>query len=102
MRTRPLDPFDDEQMRAFYDVSWRAEMEDGRPWNGHWTYDELTSTLREPNRDRLMLGHCVYDADTLVGAGIINLGLLDNTDKGWVFAMVDPPYRRRGAGTELD
>ena len=101
MRTRPLDPFDDEQMRAFYDVSWRAEMEDGRPWNGHWTYDELTSTLREPSRDRLMLGHCVYDGDTLVGAGIINLGLLDNTDKGWVFAMVDPPYRRRGAGTAL-
>ena len=101
MQTRPLDPFDDEQMRAFYDVSWRAEMEDGRPWNGHWTYDELTTTIREPNRDRLMLGHCVYDGDVLVGAGIVNLNQLDNTDKGWVFAMVDPPHRRRGAGTAL-
>jgi GNAT superfamily N-acetyltransferase len=101
MQTRPLDPFDDEQLRAFYDVSWRAEMEDGRPWNGHWTYEELTAELREPNRDRLMLGHCAYDGDTLVGAGVVNLGLLDNTDKGWVFAMVDPPHRRRGAGTAL-
>ena len=45
MHARPLDPHDDAQMRAFYDVSWRAEMEDDRPWNGHWTYDELASTL---------------------------------------------------------
>jgi GNAT superfamily N-acetyltransferase len=101
MQTRPLDPSDDEQLRAFYDVSWRAEMEDGRPWNGHWTFEELATLLREPSRDRMMLGHCAYDGDTLVGAGVVNLGLLDNTDKGWLFAMVDPPHRRNGAGTAL-
>ena len=37
MQVRPLDLHDDAQMRTFYDVSWRAEMDDGRPWNGHCT-----------------------------------------------------------------
>ena len=101
METRPLDAFDDEQMRAFYDVSWRAEMEDGRPWNGHWTYEELADRLRTPSGDHRLDGISVLEGDTVVGAGVIGRSLHDNLDKAWIFPMVDPPHRRRGAGSAL-
>jgi GNAT superfamily N-acetyltransferase len=101
METRPLDAFDDEQMRAFYDVSWRAEMEDGRPWNGHWTFEELADQLRTPSGDHRLDGVAAYDGETLVGAGVIGRSLHTNLDKAWVFPMVDPPCRRRGAGSAL-
>ena len=102
METRALDPFDDAQMRAFYDVTWRAEMEDGRPWNIHWTHDELAASLRESPDDHKMEGVQLLDDDgTVLAAGVIGYGLLDNTDKAWVFPMVDPPVRRQGHGTAL-
>ena len=101
MQTCPLDPHDDEQMRTFYDVSWRAEMEDGRPWNGHWTDGEVASMLRLPAPDHEWLGLCAYDGEHLVGAGMASFSMLDNTDKAYVFPMVDPAARGRGAGGAL-
>jgi GNAT superfamily N-acetyltransferase len=101
MEVRPLDLKDDAQVRAFYDVSWRAEMEDGRPWNGHWTYDELASTLRDTTPAHQVAGLAAYDGDRLVGAGIATWSDLDNLDKGYVFPMVDPPARGRGVGGVL-
>jgi GNAT superfamily N-acetyltransferase len=102
METGALDPFDDAQMRAFYDVTWRAEMEDGRPWNIHWTHDELAASLRESPDDHKMEGVQVLGDDgTVMAAGVIGYGLLDNTDKAWVYPMVDPPRRRHGHGTTL-
>ena len=38
MQTRRLDPSDDTQLRRFHEILWRAEKEDGRPWNPMWTY----------------------------------------------------------------
>ena len=101
MEVRPLDPHDDAQMRAFYDVSWRAEMEDDRPWNGHWTYDELASTLRDTTPEHRAAGLAAYDGDRLVGAGISMWSEADNVDKAFVFPMVDPPARGRGVGGAL-
>jgi GNAT superfamily N-acetyltransferase len=101
MQARPLDPHDDAQMRAFYDVSWRAEMEDDRPWNGHWTYDELASTLRDTTPEHRAAGLAAYDGDRLVGAGISMWSEIDNVDKTFVFPMVDPPVRGRGVGGAL-
>jgi GNAT superfamily N-acetyltransferase len=102
VETRALDPFDDAQMRAFYAVTWRAEMEDGRPWNIHWTHDELAASLRESPEDHRMEGVQLLDDDgTVLAAGVVGYGLLDNTDKAWVYPMVDPPVRRRRHGTAL-
>ena len=101
MQTVPLDPHDDARMRAFYDVTWRAEMEDGRPWNGHWTYEELASTVREQTPGDQVVALCAHDGGELVGAGFMRFSLLDNIDKAYVFPMVDPPARGRGVGGVL-
>src|SRR3954452_17119487 len=101
MQARPLDPHDDAQLRAFYDVSWRAEMDDGRPWNGHWTHDELASMLRDTTPEHRAAGLAAYDGDRLVGAGISMWSETDNVDEAYVFPMVDPPARGRGVGGAL-
>jgi len=101
VEVRPLDPHDDTQMRGFYDVSWRAEMDDGRPWNGHWTYDELASQLRDTTPDHRAAGLAAYDQDRLIGAGISMWSEADNLDKMFVFPMVDPPARGNGVGGTL-
>jgi GNAT superfamily N-acetyltransferase len=101
MEVRPLDPTDADQLRAFYDVSYRAEMADGREWNGHWTYDEVASMLRDGRPENRSAGLAVYDGDRLVGSGVMLWSDVDNTDKCYVFPMVDPPARGRGAGSAL-
>lgn len=101
MEIRPLDLADDDEVRRFYDVSYRAEMQDGRPWNGHWTFDEVASLLREQTPDDQAASLAAYDGTTLVGAGLVMYSLVDNTDKAYVFPMVDPPARGSGAGGAL-
>jgi GNAT superfamily N-acetyltransferase len=98
METRTLDPADDDQMRRFHQIGWRAEKEDGRPWNPMWTYEEMASFFREPTSDRRTVGVAAYDGDQMVGAGWLNLSLLDNTDTAWSFVAVEPELRGRGIG----
>jgi GNAT superfamily N-acetyltransferase len=98
MHTRTLDPADDAQMRRFHEITWRAEKEDGRPWNPMWTFEEMASIFREPTSDRRVAGVAAYDDDRMVGAGWLNLSLLDNLDTAWSFVAVEPELRGRGIG----
>ena len=100
MQTRPLDPSDDDEVRRFHEIGWRAEMEDGRPWNAHWTFDEIASMLREPTPDdQAARSPRTTGRPSSAPAG--EHSLVDNTDKAYVFPMVDPPARRSGAGGAL-
>lgn len=101
MQIRPLERSDDDQLRAFYDVTYRAEMEDGRPWNGHWTYGEVASMMRDQTPDDQVVALVAIDGRVPVGAGLMRYSLVDNTDKAYVFPMVDPPARGRGVGGAL-
>jgi GNAT superfamily N-acetyltransferase len=98
---RRLDPFDDTQMRRFHEIAWRAEMEDGRPWNSQYTYLEMAAFLREPTDDHVREGFCMYDGGEMVGAGVLERSLLDNLEKAYVFAFVEPERRGRGIGGAL-
>ena len=98
METRPLDPSDDAQMRRFHEIMWRAEKEDGRPWNPMWTYEEAAAIFREPTSDRRVVGVAAFDGDTMVGAGFLMLSLLDNLDTAFTFVAVEPALRGRGIG----
>ena len=99
METRPLDPFDDRRLERFHEITWRAEKEDGRPWNPMWTFEEMAGLFREPTSDHRLAGVAAYDDDHMVGAGWLNLSLLDNLDTAWSFVAVEPERRGRGIGT---
>jgi GNAT superfamily N-acetyltransferase len=98
---RRLDPHHDGQMRRFFEIAWRAEKEDGRPWNSYYTYPEMSGYLREPTDDRVLEGLRVYDDGEMVGAGVLEVSLLDNLDKAYVFPFVEPERRGRGVGGAL-
>lgn len=93
-----LDPADERQMRPYFEVARRAETEDGRPWNTFFTYSELSTLLREPSPERQVVGLCAVDDHSLVAVGMLQLFLLDNLDKAWLIAAVDPGLRGRGLG----
>jgi GNAT superfamily N-acetyltransferase len=98
MQTRPLDPHDDEQMRRFHEIMWRAEKEDGRPWNPMWTLRDAQGMFREETSERRNLGVTVWEQDRMVGVGFLMMSKLDNLDTAWVFAAVEPELRGRGIG----
>jgi len=37
LELRPLDVHDDAALRRWHGIGWRAEKDDGRPWNDFWT-----------------------------------------------------------------
>jgi GNAT superfamily N-acetyltransferase len=101
MQIRPVDVHDDDQLRRFHEIGWRAEMEDGRPWNTFQSYDEMAVGLREPSPGRRAEAIGVFDGDRMVGGGLVWLSLDDNLDKAFVFPAVEPGLRGRGIGGEL-
>src|SRR5215213_3888804 len=101
METRTLDPHDDAQMRRFHEIVWRAEKDDGRSWNSFWTYPEMAGVVREPTEDQRIDCLCVYDGDRMVAGGLVELSLLDNLDKAFMFPAVEPELRGRGLGSML-
>lgn len=101
METRPLDPHDGAQMKRFHEITWRAEKEDGRPWNPMWTFEEMAGLFREPTSDQRCEGVAAYDETGMVGIGFLMLSLLDNLDTAFAFVAVEPELRGRGIGAVL-
>ncbi len=98
MQTRALDPADDAQLRRFHEILWRAEKEDGRPWNPMWTFEELAGMFRQETSDQRNRGVAAYDGQQMVGAGFAMLPMLDNRTTAWLFVAVEPELRGRGVG----
>ena len=101
MQTRPIDVHDDAQLRRFHEIGWRAEMEDGRPWNTFQSFEEMAVALREPSPGQRADALGIFDGDRMVGGGIAWLSLEDNLDKAFVFPAVEPDLRGRGIGGAL-
>ena len=70
MQTRPIDVHDDAQLRRFHEIGWRAEMEDGRPWNTFQSFEEMAVALREPSPGQRADALGTFDGDRMVGGGI--------------------------------
>ena len=101
MQTRTIDVHDDAELRRFHEIGWRAEMEDGRPWNSFQTFEEMAAFLRDPSPGRLAVPLAIFDGPEMVGAGMVHVSLEDNLDKAFVYACVEPDRRGRGIGGEL-
>lgn len=98
MHTEVIDPHDDAVFRRFHEIMWRAEKDDGRPWNPMWTYDEMAGIFREPTAERRHVALAAFDGEQMVGAGFLSLSRLDNLDTAWAFVAVEPALRGRGYG----
>jgi GNAT superfamily N-acetyltransferase len=98
MEIRALDVADDAAVRRFHQILWRAEKEDGRPWNPMWTHDEFAAMVRKPTSERRMVSLAAYDGGEMVGTGFMMLSDLDNLDTAWTFVAVEPERRGRGIG----
>ena len=98
---RALDLDDEEELRAFHEMTRRSDMEDGREWNRNWMYDEMLSTFLEPDATERVEA-CVAHLDGRLLAGAVHyFPLLDNTQKTWLELYVDPAARRRGLGSAV-
>jgi GNAT superfamily N-acetyltransferase len=96
-----LDLADEQQLRAFHEVTRRSETEDGRDWCRNWSYDEMLSTLRAPDATERVEAAAAYLDGRLLGAAVHYFPLLDNQGKSWLDLYVDPAARRRGLGSAL-
>jgi GNAT superfamily N-acetyltransferase/predicted GNAT family N-acyltransferase len=101
MDIRLVDPADAPSMRRFHEIGWRAEKEDGRPWNAFWTLSEMTAVMSEPTDDARLDGVALFEGDRMVAGGVVHLSLLGNVDKAWLFPAVEPELRGRGLGSAL-
>lgn len=96
-----VDVFDDAALEEWYDVSAAAQREGLGDHATVGTLAELRVAVREPSRiKRLVLYGGRVDA-TLVVAGGLVLGLLDNTERATFACEVDPARRREGHGTAM-
>lgn len=100
MDLRPIDIHDDDLMREFHRIV-DAGHAVGREHMPRWTYDEYVEGVRAPDSGELAVHVGAFDDDRLVGIGILYEFLLDNTEKAWFEAVVDPDHRERGVGTAL-
>jgi len=98
---RELDVQDDALVRRYHEIVWRAEVEDGRPWNTFQSYEELAIGLREPSPGQRADALGIFDGDEMIGGGIVWLSLEDNLDKAFVFPAVEPARRGHGIGGAL-
>ncbi|HEX6517710.1 MAG TPA: GNAT family N-acetyltransferase [Nocardioidaceae bacterium] len=100
MQVLPIDHTDTALLARFHDVCRRAELHE-RPWESIWSPAELRARLEYPDgRERYdLLG--AFHGDVLAGGAVVDVPLLDNTDKVYFHVMVAPEHRRRGAGSLL-
>ncbi|MEO5711026.1 MAG: GNAT family N-acetyltransferase [Nocardioidaceae bacterium] len=101
MAIRPIDVHDDAELHRFHEICWRAEMEDGRPWNSFQSIEEMTAFLRNPSPGRRATPIGIFDGEEMVGGGMVQASLEDNLEKAFVHACVEPDRRGHGIGGEL-
>ena len=100
MQIRPVDVHDDTDFHAFFTVH-EASQHFQRPFVAMWGEAEAAVAFRRPDSAERSEAFVAVDGDTVVGAGIADFPLLDNTDKVYFTVDVHPDHRRRGIGTAL-
>lgn len=100
MDIRPLDVADDAQMRAAFEILTRDEAV-GREDKPPWTFENFTGMLRSADPGEHREPRVGYVDGEMVAYGLVELFLLDNTDKGWVQVRVHPDHWSQGHGSEM-
>ncbi len=100
METRLIDVHDDSECARAYEVICASKGHE-RPWNEPPSLAETLVEWRHVDKAEPMEMWGAVDAGELVGVATLWLPMEDNTSMTWFDVQVDPPHRRRGAGTAL-
>ncbi|MCW2813242.1 MAG: family N-acetyltransferase [Nocardioides sp.] len=100
MEIKPVDIDSDLALRAAYDVERRAMLV-GREDLAFYSWPEMAGMWRhdDSGEKKVLLGG--WEDGRLVASGVLFGSLLDNLDKCWVGAYVDPDAQGRGHGREM-
>ncbi|WP_446666705.1 GNAT family N-acetyltransferase [Flexivirga sp. B27] len=98
---RLIDPSDDADMRAVFDVGIATKSHD-LPWFSPVSYDSWVIQMRDPDPEDAQALYASFDADgTCQGTNLLFIPLEDNTDKVYSIVDVAPAHRRQGVGRAL-
>lgn len=104
MHLRRIDIHDDGVMREAYRVVDAGQHVD-RPDAARLTFAEYVAAARAPDSGERAEHVAAYEGEGegegMLGAAVVYLFLLDNTDKAWLEVCVHPDHRGRGVGTAL-
>lgn len=97
---RPLDPFDDAEMRAWYDV-YRASETVGRDFHMAYAYEEVAASFRSAGTSVRQHQLSARLGGRIVGVAGCELPMQDNRHLARVAVGVEPAHWRRGIGSAL-
>jgi len=100
MELRRIDLADDVLLRRWYDIEAAAQTFE-RPWSAQWSFEELCVMVRNQDESTRVDLLGAFEDAAMVGAGVMNLPLLDNVGKVYAGVFVEPEQRRRGIGRGL-
>ncbi|MGH3365473.1 MAG: GNAT family N-acetyltransferase [Nocardioidaceae bacterium] len=100
VEVRELDTGDDAVLQRWHEIYVAADTFE-RPWATVWSFEEAAVNARDEDETLRNVFVGAFDGAEMVGAGINQLPLLDNTDKVYGGVFVEPALRRRGVGSAL-
>ena len=100
VEVRELDTADDAVLQRWHEIYVAADTFE-RPWATVWSFEEAAVNARDEDETLRNVFVGAFDGAEMVGAGLNQLPLLDNTDKVYGGVFVEPALRRRGIGSAL-
>lgn len=100
LEVRELDVDDDRLMRRWYELTEAADTYQ-RPWATQWSFEEMLVQFRDDDGAMRWLPTGAFEGEEMVGAGLMVLPLLDNTEKVYGGVFVEPGLRNRGIGSTV-
>ncbi|NUR09005.1 MAG: GNAT family N-acetyltransferase [Nocardioidaceae bacterium] len=101
MEIREVDVHDEPSLHRYWEIGKLADAA-SRPYDffAPWESARMSYVHGRDDVRFELLG--AYDGSTMVGAGRVDLNLLDNLHAAYVEVWVDPSWQRRGVGRALE
>ena len=100
LQVRALDTADEPMLRRWYHLTEAADTYQ-RPWATQWSFEEMRIRVRPDDGSERWLLTGAFDGEQMLGAGLMVLPMLDNTDMVFAGVWVEPQLRRRGIGSAV-